>query len=73
MPLFIVTVKLPRNPEHNPREKKTWPCPVQPEVTCTDATGEHHSYLAWGGLSVVYAQAERRWGHVTRVEEARFE
>lgn len=63
MPLFIVTVKLPRNPEHNPREKKTRPCPVQLGATCTDATGEHHSYLVIAALrESVQGDAERHFG-----------
>ena len=38
----LVTVKLPRNPEHDPRRKVTGPCPVNGSV-CTDVTGEHHT------------------------------
>jgi hypothetical protein len=41
---FLVTVKLAKNPEHNPREKKTGPCPVNGKP-CTDVTGEHHTFL----------------------------
>lgn len=42
---FLVTVKLPKNSEHNPRDKKTGPCPVGGKP-CTDVTGEHHTFLA---------------------------
>jgi hypothetical protein len=42
--MFLVTVKLPKNPEHNPRDKKTGPCPVDGKP-CTDVTGEHHTFL----------------------------
>jgi hypothetical protein len=60
---YLVTVKLPKNPAHNPRAKQTGPCPFSDE--CTDVTGEHHTFLTnAAGL------AELRTGdtHVTRVE-----
>lgn len=72
MSTFIVTVKLPKNPEHNPRDKKTGPCPVSGKP-CTDVTGEHHTFLCdfMSGASV---EQVREWYeetyHVTRVEEA---
>ena len=52
----IVTVKLPRNPIHNPKDKKTGICPLsdwgkQPLPNprlCSDITGSHHSYIAEG-------------------------
>ncbi len=44
MAQFLVTVRLAKNPEHNPREKKTGPCPVNGKL-CTDVTGEHHTFL----------------------------
>jgi len=40
----VVTAKLPRNPEHDPRNKVTGPCPVN-GFRCTDATGEHHTMM----------------------------
>ena len=70
--MYIVTVKLPKNPAHNPREKKTGVCPVNTGI-CTDVTGEHHSYLDTSSISM--DDAERRakevleWGHITRIEE----
>lgn len=60
---YIVTVKLPRNPDHNPRDKKTGRCPVSPE--CTDSTGEHHSHLVETDRLFM---ALERFSHVTRVE-----
>lgn len=45
MATFLITVKLPKNPEHNPREKKTGPCPVS-DLPCTDVTGEHHTFIS---------------------------
>lgn len=68
---FLVTVKLPKNPEHNPREKKTGRCPVNGEP-CTDVTGEHHTFLA--DLTDMNAEDVRdlytEIYHVTRVETA---
>jgi hypothetical protein len=60
---YIVTIKLPRNPEHNPRDKKIGACPMA--STCTDATGEHHS-----GLVTLEELAAMRDSdvHITRVE-----
>ena len=61
---YIVTIKLPKNPNHNPRDKKTGACPLSSE--CTDVTGEHHSGL------VTFEELEgmRDSGvHITRVEK----
>lgn len=71
MNLFLVTVKLPKNPNHNPRSKQTGPCPVNGQP-CDDVTGEHHTALfncavsSWS-VQAVRAHWEQRW-HVTRVE-----
>lgn len=69
MAAFLVTVKLRKNPEHNPRAKKTGPCPVNGKP-CTDVTGEHHTFLA--DLDEVDAEGVREiyagLYHVTRVE-----
>lgn len=69
--MYLVTVKMPKNPDHNPRDKKTGPCPVN-EKPCSDVTGEHHTFLASldDDLSVedvrdIYRQCDY-W--VTRVE-----
>jgi len=64
----IVTVKLPINPKHNPRNKKTGKCPVT-QWLCTDVTGSHHSYIESGeNRAEIYWKAKVRFGHVTRVE-----
>lgn len=69
MPQFLVTVRLPKNPAHNPRDKKTGPCPVNGKP-CTDVTGEHHSFLVdlddmdAEGVHEIYLGIHR----VTRVE-----
>lgn len=60
---YLVTIKLPRNPDHDPRNKKTGPCPASTE--CTDSTGEHHTVLLeTDRLELALA----RFSHVTRVE-----
>lgn len=71
MAIFLVTVKLPKNPEHNPRDKKTGPCPVNGKP-CTDVTGEHHTFLMDYGTEDLAIEAVREsfevLYHVTRVE-----
>jgi len=75
----IVTVKLPRNSNHDQRNKKTGKCPlfrppylpfeVQGEFPCTDITGSHHSYIEYGeSLMEIRQTAEKKFGHVTRIE-----
>ncbi len=66
---YLVTIKLARNPDHNPRQKVTAKCPFHGSV-CTDATGEHHTVMAKGySASEVYARFAKDY-HVTRVEGA---
>jgi hypothetical protein len=66
--IWLVTVKLDKNPEHNPRKKQAGPCPLTGK-DCTDTTGEHHTKL-------VIAETEERVRymykhyHVTRIERA---
>lgn len=68
--LVLVTVKLPRNPDHNPRDKKTALCPVNGYL-CTDVTGEHHT-IPVNADSVEQAEdyVRRRFAdvHITRSE-----
>jgi hypothetical protein len=60
---WLVTVKLPKNPAHDPRAKRTGPCPFSNE--CTDVTGEHHSFLTGAeGLEALRADGT----HITRTE-----
>jgi hypothetical protein len=63
---YIVTVKLDRNLNHDPRNKKTSSCPVSP--TCTDATGEHHSFLI-DAANVEEVRERSQVYHITRIEE----
>lgn len=71
--LFMVTVKQPRDPEHNPHHKKTGRCTAigSAGATCTDTTGQHHTVLVRAiTLDLVRKWAAERWEHVTRIEEA---
>lgn len=65
---YLITVKLPKNPTHNPRKKIMGPCPVNGEP-CSDVTGEHHTVLMRGtqGIEWVRDKYARQY-HVTRVE-----
>lgn len=63
--LMLVTIKLPKNPEHDPRNKKTGLCPVSP--TCTDVTGEHHTVVARTVDEV--EELREKFGHITRIEK----
>lgn len=67
----VVTIRMKRQPNHNPQNKKVGVCPFS--ATCTDVTGEHHSGLfeAATGEQIVsqaYARAALYNAHVTRVE-----
>lgn len=70
MKQFLVTIKLHKNPNHNPKMKVAGICPANPDKLCSDITGEHHTLL-WEGNSLVDAiEHWRGMGlHVTRVEE----
>jgi len=76
----VVTVRLARNAAHDPQHKKTGRCPlfrlpftpfeVQGTYTCTDVTGEHHSYIEYGrDLDDIRQKAEAKFKHITRIEE----
>ncbi len=68
MAAFLVTVKLPKNPSHNPRAKVTGHCPVNGN-DCTDVTGEHHTVLAHApDLDTVREIWKGSGYHVTRIE-----
>lgn len=72
MKQYLVTVKLPKNPMHNPRNKVTGVCPVNDKQTCTDVTGEHHTALYNAPEHMNILDVRAYWAdhyHVTRVEE----
>lgn len=68
MNMYIVTIKLPRNPDHDPKNKITGLCPFS--NACSDSTGAHHSFLS-SALTEEDARQDaddRGFKHVTRVE-----
>jgi hypothetical protein len=66
MRIFIATVKLPRNPDHDPRNKQTGKCRFSDH--CTDVTGQHHSFLV-GAQDEADARSQVGDVHLTRLEE----
>ena len=65
----IVTVKLPKNPKHNPKNKKVGWCPLGNKKVCTDVTGSHHSYIETGETKAeIEYKARQKYGHITRIE-----
>jgi len=63
---WIVTVRLPKNPEHDPTNKKMGKCPFSEH--CTDVTGEHHSFLTSGYTEEEVRELFKVY-HITRVEK----
>lgn len=60
----IVTIKLPKNSNHDPHNKVVGSCPFT--ETCTDSTGEHHSGLR----TEEEIEGLRQSGyHITRIED----
>ena len=69
--LYIVTLKFKRNPNHNPRNKKTGAC--QTTNFCTDCTGEHHCILIRAvsmNMAEIILKLHYPNVHVTRIEQA---
>lgn len=69
MNVYVVTVKLPRNKDHDQRNKKIGSCQFSPY--CTDVTGEHHSFIATAeDETQLRQQLKTTTGcqHVTRIE-----
>jgi hypothetical protein len=64
----IVTVKLERNPQHDPLHKKDGVCPVSNKY-CTDITGQHHSFIVHGvSIPDIRCRTLLRYKHITRIE-----
>lgn len=65
MSWHIVTIKLDRRVDHDPKNKKIDTCVVSGR--CTDATGQHHSFV----IETIDLDAMRDRGlvHITRVED----
>lgn len=68
MPLYVVTVKDPKNPDHDPSNKKTGSCTVTD--FCTDMTGAHHSFVVITNRTPDEIKKALLPKHVTRIEEA---
>lgn len=68
MPDYLVTVKLPKNPNHDPTNKVTGPC--QFSKLCTDSTGQHHTFIAHhNSAAELHRELTDDYGqHVTRIE-----
>lgn len=69
--MFIITVKMPKNPDHDPKNKVTGKCPVGLGI-CTDSTGEHHSYLDMESRTIEEAHdnaVSLGADHITRIEQ----
>lgn len=68
--VFLVTIKLPRNPKHNPQNKIVGRCPFSDE--CTDSTGEHHTGIVSASEQAVVEMMygpEGMGHHITRIEK----
>lgn len=63
--IYIVTIKLPKNTMHDPKNKKTSHCVSNP--VCTDSTGEHHSFLV-NANSLKEIRDYYDGVHITRIE-----
>lgn len=63
---YLVTIKLPRNPDHDPKNKVTGICPVT-KSHCTDVTGEHHTFIETG--KVVQIEEKYKDYRITRIED----
>jgi hypothetical protein len=63
---FIVTVRLPKNPEHDPHNKKTGSCLFS--QFCTDVTGEHHSFVVSCGTEEEIREKFKSH-RITRIEQ----
>lgn len=61
--LYVITVKVPKNPQHDPHNKQLGECPYSTQ--CTDVTGVHHSFL---GTIVDISRLHEEGVHITRTE-----
>jgi len=71
----IVTVKLPRNLEHDPHRKQFGMCPLskflKTFIFCSDINGERHSYIESGTcIGDIEKKAKAKFAHITRIEVA---
>jgi hypothetical protein len=66
--MYLVTVKLKKNPNHDPHNKITGLCPVS-GFECTDVTGEHHTFASYLGSAEECRVFWSKEYHVTRIEK----
>lgn len=69
--IYLVTVKFPNDPNHDPRNKVTGECPLT-SGDCTDVTGAHHTMLVESDGTAESVREEFAHHKVTRVEEVPF-
>lgn len=67
--IWLVTVKLAKNPDHNPHKKQSGPCPVNGKP-CTDTTGEHHTVADFTSKTEEQVRKVFAGFHITRIEKA---
>jgi len=71
MPFYLVTVKLPKNSNHDPHNKVTGLCPLSGSdgKVCTDVTGEHHTFMVSAKDIEDAKEVASKYKHITRIEE----
>lgn len=67
--IYLITVKFPKDPNHDPLNKVTGECPLT-SGDCTDVTGAHHTMALESDETAdeVRDRLSEQF-HVTRVEE----
>lgn len=71
--IYIITVKVLSNPNHNPRVKRAGRCNFS--EYCSDKTGAHHCFLVLAkNRGEAQLQVEKKFIgiHITRIERALF-
>ncbi len=69
----IVTVRIDKREDHDPKNKQRGVCPVQ-NGACTDITGVEHSYLESGdNLNEIETKAAKSFNHITRIEQVSYQ
>lgn len=66
--MYLVTVKLPKNPNHDPHNKISGPCPIAPMNFCSDTTGEHHTFVSRLDSVMEIKEMYGNSYHITRIE-----
>jgi hypothetical protein len=66
---YLVTVKVARNPDHDPTAKRTGECPLS--MQCTDVTGQHHTVIVQAVDDDEALRLAQGLGvHITRIERS---